>query len=520
MTRGLWCAFLALVLSACGGAGSAPPSASAVLPAAKTTQVAFHIVVPSASSSTFGRRPAYISTATQSATIAVNGTNATTVNCTASCSAEVNAPVGSDTFAVNLYSGQNAGGSLLSTGALTQTIVAGQANSVNVTFNGVVATLALTLSALSLNVGSSTGVTVTVEAEDASGNTIVGPGTYVNAAGNPLTLTLADSDTTGATTLSQTSLTAPPSSAITLTYNGNAIADPRITLSATGLTPASQTLGMIDTFEYSGLNQRFTVPAGVTSMNATVEGGASGIGNSAYILPGATIQADIPVTPSSTLTVIVGDSARLNPSTEGSAFGGGGPGGNSDINGTIIFGNGGGGGSGILVGSQALIVAGAPGGFDDDGVYAGGAAGGQTGVASGVTIAAGTYFPGSDGTTSTVNGTAAGGTGGLSIGGAAGASSTLTGGDCLGSSVGATVTTSFLGSGGDGASCNSGNNYGGGGGGGGYAGGGGGGASPNGPNGPPGGAGGGGGSSFVESGATTVSVGATNGGAGLIVLNW
>jgi hypothetical protein len=184
-------------------------------------------------------RPAYVSASTKSASVTVtpNGGSAgapTVVNCTNVCSGTLNAPIGSDTFAVNLYDAQNGTGNLLSTGSVTQAIVIDQSNSVNVTFNGVVKSLAISLGA-SATAGTASSVPVTVNALDADGNTIVGPGNYVDAHGNPVTITLSDSDTSGATSLSQTSITAP-ASGITLNYSGLAIAPATIAASATGFT--------------------------------------------------------------------------------------------------------------------------------------------------------------------------------------------------------------------------------------------------------------------------------------------
>jgi hypothetical protein len=147
--------------------------------------------------------------------------------------------LGSDSFEVNLYDGAAGAGSVLSNGLLTQTILNDQANTVNVTFNGIVASFSILLNPTSVTVGTSTTVNVTVNALDADGNTIVGPGAYIANATNALmTVALADSDTSGATQLATTSFTAPPI-ATTLSYDGTAIANPTITVSAPDV--ASQT---------------------------------------------------------------------------------------------------------------------------------------------------------------------------------------------------------------------------------------------------------------------------------------
>ncbi|MBV9408925.1 MAG: hypothetical protein JO164_08865, partial [Candidatus Eremiobacteraeota bacterium] len=441
-------------------------------------------------------------------------------NCTNVCSATVSAPVGSDTFAVNLYSAQNAGGSLLSTGTLTQSIIADQANSVNVTFNGVVASLSLALSAAQLSVGTPAAVTVTVRALDAAGNTIIGPGGYATATGAALTLALGDSDASGATTLSQTSLSAPPTSVITLNYNGTAIADPRITLSAGSLTPQNKTLGMTDTLNYTGTTQSLVVPSGVTTMQAVVKAGESGTGNGAYTLAGAAMTANLSVSAGSTLTVIVGNSAPLFPPGSYSAFGGGGSAGESFISGSAVFSGPGGGASAVFAASGPLVVAGAPGGADGDGISLGGPAGGYAGSASGVPFAGGTLFAGGNGGSDSGSSPGIGGLGGGTSGGTFGASATS--GGCTAATTGTSATSSSVGVGGSGAACTSGNNYGGGGGGGGYTAGGGGGSGPNSStNGnAPGGGGGGGGSSFVSGSASLVNIAASNFNAGSVVFTW
>jgi hypothetical protein len=221
---------VATLISACGGgassSGMAPqaPTSAPVTTQAKTASVSFRIVIPAATTS------AVSSAATP-----------TVVACTTTCSATVNAPVGSDTFAVNLYGGTNGTGSLLSTGTLTQTIVANQANSVSVTFNGVVASIALALASPTVTPGTAGSLGITVNALDANGNVIVGPGSYVDANGNAVAITLSNSDTSGSSTLSQASIGAP-TTGVALNYTSAFDTNPTITAAATGFTSASATL--------------------------------------------------------------------------------------------------------------------------------------------------------------------------------------------------------------------------------------------------------------------------------------
>jgi len=238
--RTLAFALAAALIAGCGGGTTpkvasqqpAPQASSPAQKAPQTVSVAFSIVIPTPAPAS-AHRPAYVSSSTKSASIAVGTNAAVSVNCTTVCSGTVNAPVGSDLFTVKLYDATNGGGNLLSTGSLTQTIVAGQANSVNVTFNGVIASLGISLP--TVTPGTAGSVTVSVNAFDADENAIIGSGSYVDASGNPVTVTLADSDTSGNSSLSQTTLTAPPASPITLNYTANFDANPAITVSASGV---------------------------------------------------------------------------------------------------------------------------------------------------------------------------------------------------------------------------------------------------------------------------------------------
>jgi len=228
---------IAALLCACGGESAPrvlPQPTQPVLSPAKSANVQFTIVIPTPAPAS-AKRPAYISASTASATISV-GTTSTTVNCTTVCSATIAAPVGSDTFTVKLYDAQNGGGNLLSTGMLTQTIVAGQANTVSVTFNGVVASLAVAVAVVTP--GSAGSATVTVNALDADGNIIIGPGVYVNSSGNAVTIALSNSDSSGNSTLSQTSIT-QPTTGITLNFTANFDTNPTISAVASGFTTAN-----------------------------------------------------------------------------------------------------------------------------------------------------------------------------------------------------------------------------------------------------------------------------------------
>jgi Glycine rich protein len=265
-------------------------------------------------------------------------------------------------------------------------------------------------------------------------------------------------------------------------------------------------------FEYTGKEQSFKVPSGVTKITVVARGAAGGAapGSSAsYAGRGGRVNATIPVHPGETLYVFVGgkpDSSTGGYNGVGDGYGGGGA---SDIR------------AGGTTPHDRILVA--------------GGGGGQGGI------------PGKTGKRSGHGGSGGNSTGGSGSGGDCGPSCDLSGGGGTGGSQqqggsggsagGCWATCGVTGShgsardggaGGDsncGSSCNNGGN-GGVGGGGYYGGGGGGGGAGYGGTGgfwPAGGGGGGGGSSYVESSATNVKMwqGWRNAtGNGAVILSW
>jgi hypothetical protein len=107
--------------------------------------VSIAIQIPRASASA-KRRPAYISPSTRSAVVDVTpaggSATRTVVGCsTLQCAGTLPAVVGVNTFAIALNDHLDGGGNTLAQGRTTATIVEGNANTVSVMFNGVVASL-------------------------------------------------------------------------------------------------------------------------------------------------------------------------------------------------------------------------------------------------------------------------------------------------------------------------------------------------------------------------------------------
>ena len=223
----------------CGGAGTLTSSAALPTKTSVSASAMVHLkfVVPANMPKAKARSKQYVSANTQSLTVTVTPAGGAAsapviVACTTTCSASFLAPVGTDAIALQLTDGINGAGSQLSLSNTTVTVVANTANTFNLTANPVVDHVSVGLGAgnsttASVTGGTSSSVAVSLNAMDADGNTIVGPGNYVDALGNPLTLTLQSTGFAtaggGTVALSQTSFTAPPAGPVSATYNGNGV---------------------------------------------------------------------------------------------------------------------------------------------------------------------------------------------------------------------------------------------------------------------------------------------------------
>lgn len=260
-------------------------------------------------------------------------------------------------------------------------------------------------------------------------------------------------------------------------------------------------------FKYTGAEQRFTVPAGVTKLTVTADGasgsrgygdGASGGGYASSGGVGGRVTATILVTPGQILEIYVGGSGERR------GFNGGGTGQRRD-------GRGGGAsdvrqdGNGL---AQRVVVA------------AGGGGGGAVGEC--VSTSCGYGMGGNGGGGGRHGGSGGRGHGYLGAAGGTGGSQRAAGKGGAGASSGCPGANGSGGAGGDGQKACGG--YGGGGGGGYYGGGGGGGGGQYGSSGSGysgSGGGGGGGSSFAEKSATGVQMSASgHRGNGEVVIVW
>ncbi|HEX3464406.1 MAG TPA: hypothetical protein VHS78_10205 [Candidatus Elarobacter sp.] len=246
--RGLSLALLFTLASCGGGGGGSVPSSPVPTPSPTPSPVptatppgtaTFTLTSDSTSSITGSmRRPRYVSPKTKSIAIVVNGAGTATVlnlndtsHCDTSgkCSISLQAPAGNDTFLVSAYDQLNGGGYLLSRATVQATISPNGTSTVSAVLNGVVESIALTLANPPPTLHQRTTDALTVIAKDASGATIVGPGGYLY----PITLT--NSDTSGHSSLTKTTLTGPGDT-VALQYDGG-YATGTISASAQGMRP-------------------------------------------------------------------------------------------------------------------------------------------------------------------------------------------------------------------------------------------------------------------------------------------
>ena len=238
----------AAVAAACGGHGDSalPRPGSAPQPhasASASASAVFKIKIPKEKK--HGIKPKYVSPSTKSMSIASTGGPTTIANLTPSspgcvqntnlvCTVPVAVLPGTVTFTVSSFDQLNATGNLLSTATVTTTIVANQNNQVLITLNGVVASIDLVLAYPTPPEGTATTIPLTVNAMDADGNIIVGPGGYTGP------ITLSDSDTSGITTLSTSSVN-DPSTQVTVAYTGAMLPSCAATFgaSASGVAPSA-----------------------------------------------------------------------------------------------------------------------------------------------------------------------------------------------------------------------------------------------------------------------------------------
>ncbi len=177
-------------------------------------------------------------------------------------------------------------------------------------------------------------ITVAVNALDADSNIIMG--SYVDANGNPLTVNLADSNTTD-TPLSTTSV-ANSSTAVTLSYDGTNISAPTITPSVTGGTfagtasaatlkvdvPSAPGVTGLSQIEWVTSSSTTSFPETITGSNFTAVGTTVGISGPGLTVSNVTVESSTTITATVTLAANSGTSSpTITVTTPGGSAGAG-----------------------------------------------------------------------------------------------------------------------------------------------------------------------------------------------------
>ena len=260
-----------LILAGCGAGGgtanTSPAGTTTAQTAVATAPVVITLVVPpkAKAQTALTRQLKYISPSTLSMGIVVSGPTGNTstpsyFTCnTQTCTASLQAPVGNDSLALTLYDGANGAGNKLSvsTGQAV-TVQGGQTTSVNLTLNPVVDHAVITAANQTFAAGTPTSLVLHVNIFDADGNTLIGPGVLVNAAGSPINLTIGannqQSGGSGAITVANAVITTPNAATQTASYNGGPITGATLTLTPSATIPggiATATVTAVPTgYEY------------------------------------------------------------------------------------------------------------------------------------------------------------------------------------------------------------------------------------------------------------------------------
>ncbi|HET6896378.1 MAG TPA: hypothetical protein VFH72_13425 [Candidatus Baltobacteraceae bacterium] len=241
----------AAVLTGCGGSGgSAGITPSAPIPTASPSapvNAQFVVVVPAASVMQARVKPQYISAAARSVTIVLQrgdklgafDVSQGSSSCKSAsgggrtCTVGINAPAGNDTFVVSAYDQPGGAGNVLATGTIVQTVSSSATSTIAVDLTGVTASIKVSLNGTIAQSGTAASIPIVVQALDASGNTILGA--------YDRTITLTDSDSSGHTSLSVTSIIAS-GTAVALNYDGSYMsANAVISASAPGIAAPPET---------------------------------------------------------------------------------------------------------------------------------------------------------------------------------------------------------------------------------------------------------------------------------------
>ncbi|MGB6985429.1 MAG: hypothetical protein WBD74_05550, partial [Candidatus Aquilonibacter sp.] len=265
------CCAAIVMLAGCGGGGGGAPgipnapsiTATATPPSAPasghTASVTFKMkwndTTPTALRRPDSRGRMYVPANARSVSVTVNGgytaasgTGTVAVLNSPGTSLTFNAATGSDTFFIQVFDEQNAQGNVLGQALVTQTVSAGSANVVSSIINGVIATVQITIPNASPKAGTPANVRLNIDALDADGDVITGPGDF----NTPIQLSINDPSKSGTLSFSASELPNPGFAPVTLDYTGGTLVNATITASAGNATAGTATFAPTPTvYEYA-----------------------------------------------------------------------------------------------------------------------------------------------------------------------------------------------------------------------------------------------------------------------------
>ncbi len=248
------CTVAALAAAGCAGGGSTMTPSSLTNTQSTNSRATVTIKIPpkTSSSSASSRSPQYVSAATNSATftftgmaaqvvnLSSGGGNCTTVTGGLSCTAVINAQVGTnETVAIKTFASTDGTGTALTVNTETGVTIVATSNTLTYTLSGVLSAITLAVSPNSVTTTQTASLTATLTPLDPAGDTIIGK--PVDANGNPIagTPTLTASPSTGFTIGAWDDNTGT----FPVTYDGSATTSPvTFTASATGVTSGTATV--------------------------------------------------------------------------------------------------------------------------------------------------------------------------------------------------------------------------------------------------------------------------------------
>lgn len=268
-------------LGACGGGGTNPSTITQpTTPTAHTLPVRVSVFVPKAKSGSLSAsrtrassnsvKPQYLPTSVNSITfeqtvsagssvtgpptilLTFGGANCTPAGGGQICTTFLQGALGQDAWSINSFTSGDGSGLALSTNTATLTVLTGVANVLIATLNPILHSLAFAPTGGSANATTLTTIPVVLQALDATGAVIIGPGIFVNSANVPTPISLTSSSpavalqTAGGADATTTSTAASSNDLGQIVYDGTLLAssNPTVSALADGVPQATFTLAL------------------------------------------------------------------------------------------------------------------------------------------------------------------------------------------------------------------------------------------------------------------------------------